>query len=424
MDRREFIGTAAGVSGLLLLKPQTAFTYQANSAVGLALLGCGSRGTLVATSFAKNTTARITALADLFPDKLEKGKAYFDQLAASLGYAGVDRKMMFRGYNAFEEVASAAGVDAVQISTPCWFHTQHLDAAVRAGKHAYCEKPLGVDIAQTQQALEIGTRAQGRVSVEVGFQIRSAPPFVEIVRRIQSVALGEIACISAHYDAPALTYPDRPGISADELRLRNWEWDLALSGDIIVEQDIHIIDICNWILGSHPLKAVGTGGRKVISHFGNTWDNYQVAYTYPKDVHVNLFATQFGEGGWFGVSERVFGTDGIAELPYDGPMRIIGKNSWTLPVENPSGTGSQSNSFAVNGAFSNNLADADREKDRGFIESIVSGSLHNQVAAGVETARSAMLGRMAARQGREVTWDDLLSHGEEYTMNIDMRQFQ
>jgi myo-inositol 2-dehydrogenase/D-chiro-inositol 1-dehydrogenase len=425
MDRRGFINTAAAaVSGLMLLKPQTAFTYQANSAVGLALLGCGSRGTTVATSFAKNTNTRIVALADLFPDKLETAKAYFNQLASSLGYAGIDQRRLFRGYRAFEEVAVADGVDAVQISTPCWFHTEHLDAVIRAGKHAYCEKPLGVDVEQTRQALEIGNRAQGRVSVEVGFQIRSAPPFVEMVRRIQSGALGEIACISANYDAAALTYPDRPAMSADELRLRNWEWDLALSGDIIVEQNIHVVDICNWILGTHPLKAIGTGGRKVISHFGNTWDNYQVTYTYPKDIRVNLFATQFGERNWFGVSERVFGSEGVAELPYAGPMRIVGKNARTLPDEKLAETGSQSGSFAVNGALSNNLADADREKERSFIESIVSGKFHNQVAAGVETARSAMLGRMAARQGREVTWDELLSHGEEYTMDINMQQFQ
>jgi myo-inositol 2-dehydrogenase / D-chiro-inositol 1-dehydrogenase len=136
VDRRDFISGSAAASGLLLLKSRTAFGYEANSAVRLALLGCGNRGTSVATSFAKNTSARIVALADIFPDQLEKGKAHFDQLADTLGYAGVDSKMMFRGFKAFEEVASSSGVDAVQISTPPWFHVQHLDAVVRAGKHA------------------------------------------------------------------------------------------------------------------------------------------------------------------------------------------------------------------------------------------------------------------------------------------------
>jgi myo-inositol 2-dehydrogenase / D-chiro-inositol 1-dehydrogenase len=424
VDRREFIGGKVGASGLLLLKPKTVFGYEANSAVRLALLGCGARGTTVATSFANNTSARIIALADLFPDQLEKGKAHFDGVAAGLGYAGIDPKMMFRGYKAFEEVASASGIDAVQISTPPVFHVQHLDAVIQAGKHAYCEKPIAIDVAQARQALEIGKRAQGRVSLDVGFQIRSAPPFVEIVRRIQEGALGKIACLSAHYNAPALMYPDRPKMSADELRLRNWQWDRRLSGDIIVEQNIHVIDICNWILQTHPIKAIGTGGRNVLTHPGNTWDNYQVVFTYPNDVHLSFSSTQFGADGWFEVSESVFGSQGIAEAPYAGPLRIIGQNAWTWTDNTPAPQASPASSFAANGAFANNLALADREKDRAFIDSIVSGNFHNQAALGVETALTAMLGRMAGRLGHEVAWQELLEHGEEYQLDIDMSQFR
>src|ERR1700679_1827310 len=155
MNRREFIGGVSGASGILLLNSRTAFGYEANSAVRLGLLGCGNRGTSVATSFAQNTSARIVALASFFPDKLEKGKAHFDQVNGALGVSSIDPKLMFHGHKSFEEIASSAGVDAVQISTPPWFHVQHLDAVVTAGKHVYCEKPLGVDVAQTRQALEI-----------------------------------------------------------------------------------------------------------------------------------------------------------------------------------------------------------------------------------------------------------------------------
>lgn len=422
MDRRQFIGGTAAASGLLLLKPKTAFGYEANSTVRLALLGCGNRGTSVASSFAKNTSAHIVALADLFPDQLEKGKAHFDQLNASLGKPAIDPKLMFRGYKAFEEVAHSAEVDAVQISTPPWFHVQHLDAVVSAGKHAYCEKPVGIDVKQAKQALEIGKRVNGKVSIDVGFQIRSAPPFVEAVRRIHEGALGKLAAITAYYNSPASSYPDRPGASADELRLRNWLWDRALSGDILLEQNIHVIDICNWIQQTHPVKAFATGGRNVISHFGNTWDNYQVGFTYPEGVHVSFSSTQFGTHGWFDVSERIFGSKGLAEMPYSGPLRILGDNPWTWagsdqPKEQPG-------NFAANGAFTDNLAQADAEKDRGFIESITSGKFHNQIAAGVESALSCMLGREAAYRGHEITWDDLLAKGEEYPLNIDMHQFQ
>ena len=407
----------------MFVQPRTAFGYQANSAVRLALLGCGSRGTTVATSFANNTSARIIALADLFPDRLELGKTHFDQVAGKLGYAGIDPKMMFRGHDAFEEVAACPGVDAVQISTPPWFHVEHLDAVVKAGKHAYCEKPIGVDVAQGRKALEVGKRAEGHVSVEVGFQIRKAPPFVEIVRRIQQGALGKIACIATNYNAPQVSYPERPPMSADELRLRNWLWDRTLSGDIIVEQNIHVIDVCNWILQAHPIKATGAGGRNVVRNFGNTWDNYEVVFTYPEDVRVSFSSTQFGTNGWFEVSTRVLGSQGIAEAPYSGPLRILGDKAWTWDENAAVPQSTTPATFAANGAFTNNLALADREKERSFVDSISSGSFHNQVATGVESAMSAMLGRMAGRLRREVTWEELLQKEEEYELNIDMNRF-
>lgn len=417
MDRRKFIAGSAAASGMMFLKPKTAFGYEANSAVRYALLGCGSRGTSVATSFAKNTSARIVALGDLFADQLEKGKAHFDQVNQSLGYSGPE--FQFRGYKAFEELAASPHVDAVQISTPPYFHVQHLEAMVRGNKHAYCEKPVGVDIEQTKKALEIAKLADGKVSVDVGFQIRSAPPFVEIVNRIHKGDLGKIASIEAWYNSPPAVEHDYPSASADEQKIRNWLWYRNLSGDILLEQNIHVIDICNWALQGHPVKAVATGGRSVITHAGDTWDNYQVIFTYPEDVRVSFASTQFCPGKWFDVSERIFGSKGIAEMPYSGPLRIIGDNAWTWSGSDAKPTGS----FAANGAFSDNLAQADSEKDKGFIESITSNKFHNQIAAGVDSARSCMLGRMAGYKGREVTWDELLAHGESYKLDIDMKQF-
>jgi predicted dehydrogenase len=423
MDRRNFIGGSAA-SGIMLLSARTAFGYEANSAVRIGLLGCGSRGTTVATSFAKNTPARIVALADLFPDQLADAKAHFDDVNASLGVPNIDPSLMFRGYRAFEELAASSSIDSIQISTPPWFHVQHLEAAVAAGKHAYCEKPLGVDVAQAKHALEIGKRAEGRVSLDVGFQVRSAPPIVEVVRRIHAGDLGKIVCIAAHYNAPNAVSHTGADWSADEFRLRNWLWDRTLSGDILVEQNIHVLDLCNWILSSHPIKATATGGRNAITHPGDTWDNYQVLYSYPDDVHVGFSSTQWGANGFFDVTERIFGSKGIAEAPYSGPARIIGENAWQWQPQGAALSAGQPSAFAANGAFTDNLEFADREKDRAFIESITSGKFHNQAEAGVESALSAMLGRMAGQRGHEVTWDEQLRHGEQYTMTIDMRQFR
>ncbi|HEY5054697.1 MAG TPA: hypothetical protein VII58_00965 [Acidobacteriaceae bacterium] len=109
------------------MKPSTAFGYQANSAVRLGLLGCGSRGTAVSTSFSQNTTAQVVALADLFPDQLAAGRRHFDQLNATLGRQPINSKLLFQGPRAFEQLAASPDIDLIQISTPPYFHVQHLD---------------------------------------------------------------------------------------------------------------------------------------------------------------------------------------------------------------------------------------------------------------------------------------------------------
>src|ERR1700740_94546 len=135
MNRRQFCKTGtAAASGLLLLKPSTVFGYQANSAVRLGLLGCGSRGTTVATSFSQNTTAQVVALADIFADQLAAGKDHFDKVNADLGRAPIDQKLMFRCPPAFDQLAGCKDVDLIHIATPPFFHVQHLKAAVEGGK--------------------------------------------------------------------------------------------------------------------------------------------------------------------------------------------------------------------------------------------------------------------------------------------------
>jgi myo-inositol 2-dehydrogenase / D-chiro-inositol 1-dehydrogenase len=421
MNRREFVQTGArAVSTLFLLKARTAFAYEANSAIRLGLLGCGNRGTTVATSFSRNTSAQVVALADLFADQLEGAHDHFNRLNLELGRSSIDDKTLFRGPHAFEQLAESQSVDLIQISTPPFFHVQHLEAAVAAGKHVYCEKPVGIDIAQAKQALEIAKRVRPNQSVDVGFQCRNAPPIAAIADRIKMGALGKIATVAGNYNAPAATEKTHPGASPDEYRLRNWLWDRALSGDILVEQNIHIIDLCNWMLSSRPLKAAATGGRNVLTHFGDCWDNYQVDFTYPNEIRFSFSSTQFGNYGGFDAGMKLFGSEGAATVPYSGPIQITGSQAWKWE---DSSAGAASGQFAANGAFSDNLEFADRDKDRAFIDSITSEPAHNQIAAGVETALSCMLGRMAGYQKREVAWEELLAQGETYKLGFNLDQF-
>lgn len=422
MNRRQFLQTGTGVAaGLLLLKPRTAFGYQANSAVRHGLLGCGNRGTGVATSFAQNTSAQVVALADLFPDKLAAGRDHFDKVNADLGHAPIDSNLTFHGPHAFEQLAASKDVDLIQISTPPFFHVQHLEAAVASGKHVYCEKPVGIDVQQARQALEIAKHVRPSQSVDVGFQCRNAPPIAAIAEKIKSGALGKIAALDAHYNAPASTEKTHAGAGADEYRLRNWLWDRALSGDILVEQNIHIIDLVNQVLGSRPLKAIASGGRAVLNHWGDCWDNYQVDYTYPGDIRFSFSSSQFGDYGVFEAGFKIFGSKAAATIQYAGPIEIRGPQPWKWQDSDASTSGS--GKFAANGAFEDNLEFADRDKERSFIASITSGNAENQIASGVETALSCMLGRMAGYQHREVTWEDLLAQGETYELGIKMDQF-
>ena len=421
MNRRDFALGAAAATGVMLVKPATAFGYQANSAVRHGLLGCGNRGTAVASSFAKNTTARVVAVADLFPDNLAAGRDHFSQFNASLGQPAIDPKLTFRGPHAFAELAHSPDVDLIQISTPPFFHVEHLETAVAAGKHVYCEKPVGIDVKQAQHALEIAKKVKPSQSVAVGFQCRNAPPLAAVAERIRGGALGKVVSVIGNYNAPASTEKKREGEGADEYRLRNWLWDRALSGDILVEQNIHIIDLCNWMLGAHPVKATASGGRNVLTHAGDCWDNYRVDFEYPGGAHLSFASTQFGAYGNFDAGLKFFGSEGMATAPYSGAVHILGKQAWEW--KDGKAANASPAQFAANGSFSDNLEFADREKERSFVESITSGRPVNEIAAGMETALSCMLGRMAGYTGHTVTWEELLAHGESYELGMNLNQF-
>ena len=337
-------------------------------------------------------------------------------LAERQGVAAIDAGQIFRGPRAFEQIAHSKEVDAVVIATPPYYHPQHLEAVVAAGKHVYCEKPVAVDVPGTRRVLEIGKKAEGRVSLEVGFQIRQAPPFVELVKRIHAGAIGEISFGAAYYYCPFLeaSHPDaRPA----EWRLRNWLYDRVLSGDIIVEQNIHAIDICNWVLQGHPVKAAGVGGRKGRPDPGDVYGHCAVSFWYPNDVPVSFASKQFGKGA-FDVNERFFGARGESQSPYSGPLGITGEEGWSWAGSEKQ----QGGQFSTTGTFADNLAEADAEKHKSFIGSITSGALHNQAATGVESSLSAMLGRTAMYTGREVTWEELVRSKRTWDAKVDLEK--
>jgi predicted dehydrogenase len=420
VGRREFLGAAIAAAGVAILEPRVVWGSQANSAVRLGLLGCGGRGLSVAGSFLRNTGAVVTAIGDIFADNLENGKKRLDEVAATLGKPAIDPAQMFKGPNAYQQLFASNQVDALYIATPPYFHPLHLEAALAAGKHVYLEKPVAVDVPGAKTVMELGERAKGKVSLAVGFQIRHASPYVELAKRIHAGEIGQPVSGQIHYFASAIERPEWPDATPAERRLRNWVHDRVLSGDIIVEQNVHIIDVTNWMLRGRPVKAVGWGGRAGRTDKGDCWGHFNCVFTYPGDVHITFSSTQFGTAAW-GVGMQYYGTKGIAEARYDAPVRIGGETKWEYPGLGRPEAVSQAD--AVTGNFRGALYDADQNKQKAFIDSITSGNLLNEAAMGAESALAGILGRTAAYTGKEVTWDKMMSSRERWEPRIDWKQF-
>jgi len=422
VDRRAFIGSAAAAAGFMIVNPALVRGTDANSSLRVGLLGCGGRGTEDASNLVDTGSARVTALADLFPDQLENARKHFDELQQPKNIPALDAKQLFVGPDAYQKILASKEIDAIVVATPPYFHPFHLEAAVAAGKHVYLEKPVAIDVPGALKVIEIGKRTSGKLSLDVGFQIRDCPPFVEMVRRIHAGALGKIVCGEAHYLTGYIDRPQWPNASPEERRLRNWIYDRVLSGDIIVEQNIHVIDICNWVMKSHPLKVTGTGGRAGRPTDGDVFGNYNVVFQYPDGVDVTFSSTQFAKG-WWDVTERFFGTKGTSQSPYIGPLGIWGAEPWqaesSMPKDKDNG---QQQAFSVTGNFRSNLEQADPEKKKAFVESILSGKFHNQAAAGAESALSCIMARTAAYTGREITWEETLRSKEAWDAHLDLNK--
>lgn len=404
MDRREFVKTAgAAAAGLLLATPRIVFGSQANSAVRFGILGIGGRGRAVGSGFVNSAGARVTALADFFADPIEAGFKYFNDLQGKKGIPAIDSSQLFRGPDAYKRIAESKEVDFILITTPPYYHPHHLETIVAAGKHVYCEKPVAIDVPGAKRVIEIGKKAQGKLSLDVGFQIRMAPPMVELAKRIHSGAIGKVACGEAFYYCGFLGRPEWPKDSPEQKRLRNWVWYRDLSGDIIVEQNIHVIDMCNWFLQGHPVKAVGTCARKMRTDSGDCKDNFNAVITYPGDVQISFGSTQF-DTPEFDAGVRLFGSDGSSESHYDWRVSIAGKNKWNAGL----GPSKEAEQFSAAGTFRGALDNADPEKQKAFVASITSRQFHNQAEQGAESAMSAMLVRNAAYSGKALTWDELL----------------
>ena len=407
IGRREFFKTSAAATGAAILtKPETAFSATANSTLTMALLGCGGRGTSVAGDFINHNNVQVTVLGDLFQDRIDASREALDKLHGAKGRSKVSST--FLGPDCVEKVANS-DVDIVLIATPPCFHPEHFEVVLSGGKHVYLEKPVATDVQGCLKVVELAAKVEGKVSVDVGFQIRNGSHFAEQTRRLHAGAIGDITCVHGFYFAGDLPRRQSIGPSETEAKLRNWYFYKDLAGDILVEQNIHVIDVYNWILKSHPIRAEATAARKVRTDIGDVSDHFVVTYYYPNDVRASFMSTQFlptwGTVGW-----RLFGPKGFSEAFYSGGIKIAGENAWVAGATETSTEAPEIDP----------LGDATPLKTQAFIQSIVSGKFHNQGKQGAESTLSAILGRQAAYEGQSISWGQLLKSNQKWDVKLDV----
>ncbi|MGE5648541.1 MAG: Gfo/Idh/MocA family protein [Acidobacteriota bacterium] len=355
-----------------------AFGSQANSTVSVGIIGTGNRGRFDGAIFANDPRARIAALSDLYPERIDEAKTKIP------GAAGA------RVFKDYRELLAQPDIDAVLIATPVWLHPEHFEAAVKARKHIYCEKPAGADVAGVKRLLAAAREADPSKSIAFGFQQRKSPEYLAAERIVRSGQLGALMLMKSSWIVGSATirpFTRVPGLSAEDRKMRDWWHYRETSGDIIVEQNCHGIDVLNWFSGAHPLSAIGGGGRGRRT-LGDNLDDLSVTYNYPGNLRGWLLATQIAQGRRREVCEQFFGMDGFLEttrLSYlwqrtpDKVVRVESKREITV--------------------------DAVEE----FLSRIVSGRPENMAFAACESTFTALLGRLAIDLKREVTWDELLA---------------
>src|SRR5262245_47677518 len=292
---------ATAASTFTIVNAKSVRGTAANSMVEIGWVGCGGQGTRDSQLLEATGKAKIVALADYFQDRLDKTAPSFK----------VDPKRAHLGIDAYKEVIGSK-VDAVLLTTPPGFRPEHFKAAAAAGKHIYAEKPLAVDVPGCHTVMEAGEKCKANnQTVIVGLQRHYSKAYRGAKKLIDEGAPGTIAMAHSAWDQGDLWRREKRGEMKSELdrQIRNWYYFTWLSGDHIVEQNIHNMDVISWMLNAHPVKAYGSGGRLWRKDIGHIYDHFNIVYEYPNQVLLNNTCVQI-DGVRGDVSETIRGSKG------------------------------------------------------------------------------------------------------------------
>jgi predicted dehydrogenase len=389
VSRRTFIQTTAAASAAVMF---SGARIAGSDVVRVGLVGCGGRGTGAARDCLRGAEGvELVALGDLFPEAVTKCRAELAKAVAGSALAAkytVTDERCFTGFDAYQKVL-ASGIDLVILATPPAFRPSHLAAAVDAGKHIFAEKPVAVDPAGIRSVLATYEKARQKgLGIGVGTQRRHQAEYVPTVQRIHDGAIGEVLSGQVFWNQGGLWVRDRqPEWTDAEWQIRNWLYFTWLSGDHIVEQHVHNIDVANWVMGAHPVKAMAVGGRqwRVDPKFGHIYDHFAVDYEYASGARVMSMCRQIA-GTRNRIGESFIGTRGTS----NAAGRIAGPAAWSFAKpEQPVSPFVQEHTDLV--------------------ASLRAGRPINELKQIAESTLTAIMGREAAYTGQEVAWDEILN---------------
>ena len=396
ISRRQFLQTGssalmgASLLGALPIE-RSAHAAGGDDLLKIALIGCGGRGSGAADQ-ALNApgNSKLIAMADVLPEHLEKS---LSNLKAKQGdKVQVPPDHQFTGFDGYKKAIALA--DVVILATSPGFRPMHFEEAVRQGKHVFMEKPVATDAPGVRRVLAAATEAkQKNLKVGVGFQRHHEAGYLETIKRIQDGALGDIMLLRAYWDGGSRDGVERlPNETEMHYQIRNWYYFTWLSGDHIVEQHVHNIDVCNWIKGAHPIRAQGSGGRQVRNgkRHGQIFDHHIVEFEYADGTRMFSQCRQI-PGCWPNVSEHALGTKGSADLMAGrNGFAIKGATSWRYPK-------------------AQSLKDPYQQEHDDLFDAIRNDKPYNEAESGALSTMTGILGRMCTYSGQQISWDDAIN---------------
>jgi predicted dehydrogenase len=398
-SRRSFLSAvgvaAAGAAVGSSTRMARAAHADGGDTIRVGLIGCGGRGSgAAADALGADKNVALVAMADAFGDRIEQSLSGIRKAAGDKVQVTPER--CYAGFDAYKKVIESDDVDVVLLCTPPHFRPMHLKAAVEAGKHVFCEKPVAVDAPGVRSVLETCEQAkQKNLSIVSGLCYRYDLAKRELMKRIHDGAIGDIQAIHTSYYTGTLWHHGRKDDWSDmEWQVRNWLYFTWLSGDHNVEQHVHSLDKAAWALKDEtPVSCIGTGGRevRVQPQWGNIYDHFAVTYEYKNGAKVFSYCRQMA-GCENDVNDHIIGTTGSAQA-----MRHS--------IAHPSSSG---DNWRYRGRAPNMYQ---QEHDELFA-SIRAGKPINNGQYMAQSTMMAIMGRMAAYTGQRITWEQAINSQE------------